>query len=1114
MNGRVRGLGFGVLGWVPRAVLALLLMSADVCRAAAPEPPPDPGFEASVQMADAIVDAEIISGGPFRAIALAKKVITGNVPAIFELEGYNSYNWDTVHQGFSAGGRFILFLSATGQPDVFAPLTPAAARLSVQAEGVLMSIGDPPFRVPVKRAVMEEALALLLEARASGKVPDRAEAFLRGLWDGGDIEPRYMAVVMAGALKDRRVAQLVIDASKDKLLKLRLTAVESLGKIQSPETFAALRGLLKDERATVSREAARTLVAARAVDAVADLLEWVRRSGDISGKAADSNRAKTEWVASEVMKFSTEAAPLLDADGLSRPLLDLIRGKNESVARDALQILAVLGQPSQISTLLEIADDRTSDVRDSAGYALQRATLTNFATLDEFRSWWSQNAKAFNEDMRRDRAEVAAKKLLRPDENQDRRTLAELLRTAPGGVALISAAPLLLKAETSSMFGSDDLAQWNSPLAIPFLIERLGRSSQSDRRDALAALTRLAASQPRLRGALWPLVRGALSDEDNGYRRAAQGVSSQFLQPDAIPPLLDVISYSSGYESQDAGKALYKLTARTLGFSINEPLQEANAGRRRLRGWWENSKGQVPLWKGDASPMLRVWSDLDGVARATKLDALTLAPDSRISSAAFALALSERPANDPAWKKGLAQGRQRDRAHGLIGMIGADAAAIPDFAKILFSTGDTAESPLLRALAVVGLATLDGPARAAGAEKIVEWHRALPKEEMALRRLGLICLGLCDSDAKSLAYLAEITKDAMGDTDTGADTAFTSEPTGPGALMTPVLTALMTRLDSSAALLKILEATSSKRIRETIARTLSTRRFDPAVGALLKALESSDRYDWQDLSRALDPLLKPTDSAGLSKLLDSENQTARAAAAWLLSQHAEIGIDAEIRGLLVTGLNDQYNLVKYYCAEALGKRRAVSAIKNLVGLLRDDDDDVRAAAAEALGLIGDKESCEAAAAAAEFQTRLDARWLKALAIAGQPAYFQTLSKLTTSSSYIDQRAGLDALSASSSPVALQILLKAALNDEAALQTVAADALAKRGDSAVAALQPDLKSADKTVRARAIHLLSRMTTVSSRVALVNAAEDGDPMIKALADFALKRQDALKKLSSGR
>ena len=46
------------------------------------------------------------------------------------------------------------------------------------------------------------------------------------------------------------------EASGVKLLKLRLTAVDALGKIGTPEAITTLRVLLKDEKPTIAREAA------------------------------------------------------------------------------------------------------------------------------------------------------------------------------------------------------------------------------------------------------------------------------------------------------------------------------------------------------------------------------------------------------------------------------------------------------------------------------------------------------------------------------------------------------------------------------------------------------------------------------------------------------------------------------------------------------------------------------------------------------------------------------------------------------------------------------------------------------------------------------------------
>src|SRR5438067_429114 len=97
---RGRGVGAKRRATASFALVFFVAILCRVCFSVQTEPPPDPGFEASMQAADAIVDAEIVAGGPFRAVAIARKVIRGNVPNVFELEGYNSYNWDTVHEGF------------------------------------------------------------------------------------------------------------------------------------------------------------------------------------------------------------------------------------------------------------------------------------------------------------------------------------------------------------------------------------------------------------------------------------------------------------------------------------------------------------------------------------------------------------------------------------------------------------------------------------------------------------------------------------------------------------------------------------------------------------------------------------------------------------------------------------------------------------------------------------------------------------------------------------------------------------------------------------------------------------------------------------------------------
>ena len=1102
------------------------LISVSAATAAPPDPPPDPGFEASVQAADVIAEVEIIAGGPFRAVAQAHKFIKGQAPAVFELEGYNSYTWDVVHKGFATGGRFILFLSRTGRPDVLATLTPAAPRLSIQPDGVLFTFGDPPLRVPIRKAVMEDALALLVEYYNGGRQPERAGAFVRGLWEGGDIEPRYLAVALAGALRDDRYTDLLAEASKDKLLKMRLSALEALKQGGSPQALAAVRALLKDEKPTVAREAARALVTARVVEALPDLLAWVRRNADAlgaaatSGKPSDPNLAKTESAALDVLRFAGDAGPLLEPDLLAQPLLTLARCRSEPLAREALLALANIAQSAQIPALLELADDRTFDLRLPAAMALQRTTLAPFRDTDEFRSWWTQNGKNFGEDTKRDLVESVVKLLARADDTLGRSAAADFVRMAPGEIALVSAAPVLLRSQ-SALFTANDLASWNSALAVPFLLERLGRDSLGERRDALDGLVRLCAAHPRLKAALWPLIRSGLAHEDGGCRRTAQASCSRLAQPDGMGALVDAVQYAGGYEGQEAGKALWRLSARTLGFSVAEPMADENAARRRLRGWWDGARESfrpVPLFAGAVLP--RLWQEMEPAARASRLDSCVLAPDSRRSAAAFAVAFAERGPADPFWRKLLAQGRQRDRAHALLGLFGGDMALAPDLSRILSALAPDAEPPLCRALALVALATLReeprAPSRAegqgrerSGLPQVVAWLRGPgAREDIAWRRLSVVCLGLADREPQSLACLQELVKTALAAQPAEVDVFSTDAPAEDYALLQPAVLALCARTDSTPLLAQVIEESRDKNIRETAARALSLRRAANGVAAIGKALEKADRYDWQDLCRALDPLLKPADAPALNALLERSSLAPRCAAAYLLSLRPDVGADADTVTHLITALADTSNVVRYYAAAALGKRRAAAAVKKLVELLKDDEDEVRAAAAEALGAIGDPEACALAAAASEFQVRLDARWLRAIAIGGEKKQREWLLKLCQSTAYVDQRSGYEALGASGERVALETLLKTFRNDEAMFQTVAGDSLAERGDAAVEALQKDLRSKDRNARARAVHLLARIDTPAAHAVLKAALDDTDASIRLLAAFALQRLSGVK------
>ncbi len=1118
-------------------VFAALICIASSALAANPEPPPDPGFVNSVYASDVIVDCDILAGGPFRAAALVRKVLKGDAPKIIEIEGINSYNWDTVHRGLASGSRFILFLSRTDRADVFATLTPSAPRLSIQADAALLELGDPPFRIPIKSSTMQDAIVLMLKhdpSKAVAGTPetDDVPAFIHALWDETEIESHYLAVALIGALREKRLQQILVDASKDKLLKLQLTAIESLGDVASTEAINTLSVLLKDTKPTISREAARVLVSVKHAETLPDLLEWARRAvapahgttAPKPNKASDATKLKTEAIAHEILRFAAETGPLLDPEAIARPLFDLARCGNDALAREALAAIVEIARPAQIVTLLELAEDRTYDLHSDALSALRKLALKSFPDEAGYRRWWSDVGAGYNDELLRDVVDAAAAGMTAAKDNtepkdsyDDRRALRDVLRNAPPDMALIAAAPLCFNPDTETEFGADDLAAIPSPLAVPLLIERLGRNSLSERRGAIDGLTKLCFRHPRLRATLWPLLRAELAEEDSTARRGAQAAVGVLAETDGIPALLDSIQIQYSYpryEAFDAYHAIYNCSARTLGFATIEPMPDEIAAQKRLWGWWESTKKQFAAasYNGVRLPDI-AWADTDAAGREAKLEAMALGPVARPSSAAFAMLFAERTATDPLWGRILAKNSARDRAHGLLGLFGGNSAAAAELYR-RFPEGSDADAVLCRAISMVGLATLKGPAGAGyapGTVKLVEWLKGPgAKASIHWKRLGILSLGLADGDAVSLAYLNSVLDLALAVKAPDNKGLFDEKPVEEYQLLKPVLIALAARADGVDGLIKALNESKVIDVRVNAARALSLRRATKAIPDILKSTSSADRGNWTEFARIIAPMLRPSDAPRVCDLLSSDITGARCTAAFMLAARPEIGTDANTIKVLLESLADHSSVVRYYCAEALGKRKTRDAIRALVSLLDDDDGEVRAAAAEALGRIGDKDACRAVIRAASREDRPDIRWLNAMAIAGGDIFFQQFLKLCNSNIFSEQQAGLDAMGVLDRPEALELLLKIFRDDESAMQTQAFDALSRRGTSTVEALREDLKSPDKNIRARALHLLAHTDTRTARDLLIRSSNtDEEAALKTLAEFGLERLRAMQK-----
>ena len=1081
------------------------LMTCTKVSAAFAEPPPDPGFEISVLAADAIVEVKILAGGPFRAVATAQKILKGKLPPVFEIEDFNSYNWDTVHHGFETGARELVFLSVTGRDSVYATLTPSAPRLGIENEGVMLALGDPPFRIPVKAADLEEGISLLLETPGAER-SQRAVSYAKRLCNDGGIESRYLGVAMAGGFREAELASMLIPASKDKLLKMRLTAIEALGKCPAPEASATLRALLKDEKATVSREAARALLAKGSADALPDLLEWSRKalasktaSSSTSGvSATGSGNTQSEAAAQkaysqvlETLSLAERAGVFLSPKDLERPLLDLARSSDNRAGRAALEAYGAMAGPEQLAALEDFANDKTNNLSDRAEIELRKYAMRTFKDMDEFRSWRTREGGQFGEDKRREIAENAAAGLEKTEKDKydDRARFADTLRSAPPGIALVSMSPNLFKDTTYNTFDASDLAQWESPLALPYLLERVAHWKLTERKDAYIGMAKICLRHPRLGRALWPLLKAGLTERDGSIRGVALEAAGLLRKTDSIPALLDAVNARNMSESILAGKALYTVTARNFGFSPYEPIPDQNQAREHLKGWYAASKitfneklfpAPVTDLTWPANP--RIYEDLEAGERRKKLEQMLTGRDSRGSAAAFGVLHGELPAGDPLWAGMIAQGRVRDRASGALGLFGG----IEKEGAALFKIpSDKTAPPIMRALALCALPGLTRENAGAtllnqqsGANAVIAFIGTLKApgdstEDDRWRRLALMSLGLADNDPASLTVLRDALNMGLAAEPLDPDVGYNEEPSPKYRLIRPALFALCARSDSTNELMLALNSGKEESVREVAARELGVRRHRPAIAGIFAALEkTAARGGWQELCKAAQPMLDGLDAAAMIKLFDSETLAARGGAAWLYVLRNDLAEVGGSKAKLIEHLSDKSSFVRLCCAETLGKLRVTAALKDLVRLLDDDDSEVRSTAAEAIGNIGDPDACKLATIASEQQTRVDARWLKAMAIAGADDQSKLLDRLSKSNLYTEQRAGLEAIAASSGAPATVRLLEAFHKTDVPLQTVAGDLLAARGDRAVQAVLPDLTGNDPSAKAMSIHLLSR------------------------------------------
>jgi len=1077
------------------ALLCALTVSGSALARAVPAPP-DPGLEASIRAADAILDVEILDGGPFRALAQVRKILKGQAPKVVELTAYNSFNGNVAHLGFTTGSRYILFLSSTGMPGVYAALTPSAPRLSIDGDSVLLSLGNPPFRLQVRQAWMEEALALVLEHARTGKTPERALTFIKELSENNDVEPHYLAVSLAGWLEEERAVGIVADASKAQLIRLRLTAIETLERLATPEALGILRTLLKDEKAIVAREAAAALAGLKDLDSLISLLSWARREADQIAKLPDTDprKIKSQTAITRILQMTFDYGPLVGIEKLAPDLLGMAKGENASTAADALSVLGALARPAQIRELVVLADDPVYALRKEAALALFRATLQPTGDMDAFRAWWEKERSTFSEDQRVEIMRKAAKLLQEEPAGGMQREYASVLLASPGEIALPAAAELVLSSATAPAFDTGDIGYWRTALAAPLLVERLGWELGMDRRAALENLNMLAGRQPRLRGVLAPLFRAALFDDYSGQRRLAYFSAGYLEQPQAVGVLIDALRPGATFEASEAARDLALLTARTLGHGPYEPTEEIEAAAERFEGWWrEVSKAgpfKNPFPPAHGAPFTREYKPAD-------LEKIVAQPEARPAGAAFAVLFATLPPGDELWARLRKSTDTRVRAHGLLGQIGEKGAALAD-AQALFAPTAKPDAALERAEAMLVLGAVPE-----GGATLVAWlEGAGAQADLGWKRLAIVALGLADGDARSKEYLLKQLQQVLAEE--AAEVADTAPKISkPQPLRRALVFALAARADGTEGLRLALKSQYAP-VREVAIRALTARRCLDAVPEVLLALGKADRLSVQETALCVIPILGPKDAPILRRMLDSVDTPPRIAAATIFA-HGNVCTEKDERSVnaLNVGLRDVSDLVRAQCAIALGKLHARAALSGLVSCLRDVDSEVRACAAEAIGRIGDREAGQAAASESVHFTRLDFRWFRALGLSGGRNETDWLLQLAKGDTWTDRRAGIGGLGYSPRPEAMELLLELFHDKESPYQSHAAEALENQGDRAIIALAADFESTDVAVRARALHVLARIATAASAERLFKALQDQDERIRVLADWALQK-----------
>ncbi|MCW8130277.1 MAG: HEAT repeat domain-containing protein, partial [Planctomycetota bacterium] len=447
----------------------------------------------------------------------------------------------------------------------------------------------------------------------------------------------------------------------------------------------------------------------------------------------------------------------------------------------------------------------------------------------------------------------------------------------------------------------------------------------------------------------------------------------------------------------------------------------------------------------------------------------------------------------------LAAVRRPLRASALLGLHGAPGETGAEPAKRL--AAEQEPEALVRAHALVALGSLNG---GKGGAALAAWFDAAPG--LAWRRLAVLSMAQADGDPASLALLKDLLEKALAAESAAWSMKAEDEAPAPAMpaglqLLRPVLYALAARDDGTPGLLRALELKNLE-LREFALRAVAQRRPPQCAAAVLTALSGLERIDVPDLARLFEAVFGPEHAPMLRELLAKGNDAGRVAAASILAQRPDLAGDPATLQALVSACSDLSSLVRARAAKALGRARHAEALPDLTALLLDTDPETCANAAEAVARIGDREACARAVVASTRAFRRDIRWYRAFGIAAGETEAESLIKLTASDVWTDRYAGIAGLAACARPEALARLLEIYHDPDSPLRTLAFRALPEQGEAAVAGLAPDLQDPKPAVRAQALHVLGRLPSPASAKRLLQALDDEDPGVRAMADWGLR------------